>query len=573
MKTTIHSLPNGYTVELIPNTETIIKEIWDNLFYERDYHIAEGDIVIDLGANQGIFSLFAAHRGAFVYAVEPGKLNYDLLCANIKRNKLSDRVTPFQCAVSKEDGFISLFIPEFEDLSSSGLITASLPLLNVLKEYKRPKIKKTKVKALTLKRFLNKINSPRISLLKIDTEGSELNILSGADSHDLEGVDRIVMETHKAYPEKSLYRRVQDMGFDVVTYDKIQRRDNDIFAVGYLYAVRASQKVKNSRKNPVAILNLPQTAAQGSEIIADASQSFSVINPDSGNLQYIFGIDGLQGEITPNPVITIENMEKGSHRVSLEVIDPKEKNRDEASDSDEKMIWLFSKDYFSRKNAFPLSVINQRYEFDVREKEDFVIPSPDISSFWHYSAIGIGISLSGFSKNPEPSGILFDFNGNATELKEIYQEMFFPGFPKESDICFSLESKSSFHVQLRWFAKENPKEVLPIQLDCDRSKKCSMGEKSIAHICRIKDEAALVVSLADLPKDWEPACIKICFSVHSSDSTGKSLEGKMIFRDRFFPLNDGYKEFGFTGNDIKSLMEFRVEVPQKRVYQVTWWPE
>ena len=53
--------------------------------------------ILDVGANIGVFSLFAAvqSRDAKIFSCEPVPSNYALLKANITRNKLDDRITAF----------------------------------------------------------------------------------------------------------------------------------------------------------------------------------------------------------------------------------------------------------------------------------------------------------------------------------------------------------------------------------------------------------------------------------------------------------------------------------------------
>ena len=47
-----------------------------------------GEVLFDVGANVGMYTVWAARRGVKVYAFEPEAGNYDLLCRNIDLNKL-----------------------------------------------------------------------------------------------------------------------------------------------------------------------------------------------------------------------------------------------------------------------------------------------------------------------------------------------------------------------------------------------------------------------------------------------------------------------------------------------------
>lgn len=65
----------------------------------------------DIGANVGMYSLYAAKRGHRVYAFEPCSANYDVLCRNIRLNHFEDRITawPIALAASKAPGQLFLW--------------------------------------------------------------------------------------------------------------------------------------------------------------------------------------------------------------------------------------------------------------------------------------------------------------------------------------------------------------------------------------------------------------------------------------------------------------------------------
>jgi len=56
----------------------------NNLFSNND-----GDVVIDAGANYGVFSFFASSRGAQVYSFEPVDFTFSILDSNNQINKNS----------------------------------------------------------------------------------------------------------------------------------------------------------------------------------------------------------------------------------------------------------------------------------------------------------------------------------------------------------------------------------------------------------------------------------------------------------------------------------------------------
>ncbi|MGE0875855.1 MAG: FkbM family methyltransferase [Burkholderiales bacterium] len=79
----------------------------------------QGDVLLDIGANVGMYSIFAAAtRGAMVYAFEPESQNYALLNRNIHDNGLADRVVAFCAALSDVTSFHRLYLSEFVPGSS-----------------------------------------------------------------------------------------------------------------------------------------------------------------------------------------------------------------------------------------------------------------------------------------------------------------------------------------------------------------------------------------------------------------------------------------------------------------------
>jgi FkbM family methyltransferase len=77
--------------------------------------MSSGDVLVDIGANVGLYGLYAARfRGVRVFAFEPESQNFALLNTNIHRNKLQDAVLAYCLALSDETRFDSLYLSTFE---------------------------------------------------------------------------------------------------------------------------------------------------------------------------------------------------------------------------------------------------------------------------------------------------------------------------------------------------------------------------------------------------------------------------------------------------------------------------
>ena len=66
------------------------------VFCEQVYPVERDTVVVDIGANIGLFSLYAAFSGAArVFAFEPNQEAYRCMLDNIERNGLQRRIAPF----------------------------------------------------------------------------------------------------------------------------------------------------------------------------------------------------------------------------------------------------------------------------------------------------------------------------------------------------------------------------------------------------------------------------------------------------------------------------------------------
>jgi FkbM family methyltransferase len=135
----------------------------------------EGDIVVDVGAHIGHYTLIAGRRvgpKGTVIAIEAHPKNYELLKRNIKLNRLTN-VIALNYAVYSNNTKIKLYFPEEESVYSiyNTLITKRANYNNHLS-----------VNARTLDEILGTLSlrAANINWIKIDVEGAELEVLKGA---------------------------------------------------------------------------------------------------------------------------------------------------------------------------------------------------------------------------------------------------------------------------------------------------------------------------------------------------------------------------------------------------------
>jgi FkbM family methyltransferase len=160
--------------------------IANEIFYDHGYEAEEFKLVkeitassktfVDVGANTGIFSIFAAKANPAlkVLSFEPHPSNYVRLQKNIEINRL-DTVTTFPFALGQTDTTIQFTIPADNSLST----TASVNEAFATHFHEVPQ-KRVNVDQLTLDRALSGHNISSFDLLKIDVEYYELEVLKGA---------------------------------------------------------------------------------------------------------------------------------------------------------------------------------------------------------------------------------------------------------------------------------------------------------------------------------------------------------------------------------------------------------
>lgn len=133
--------------------------------------------LLDVGANIGLYSIYAAKRGAGkVIAIEPESQNYAILNKNIYLNNLSDKIIALNIGFSDENCISVLYIPKFE----AGMALNNLGDNTDWKKQRFTPDFKQAVVSYTIDSFLD--NHPDLfpTHLKIDVDGIERKIIDGA---------------------------------------------------------------------------------------------------------------------------------------------------------------------------------------------------------------------------------------------------------------------------------------------------------------------------------------------------------------------------------------------------------
>lgn len=180
--------------------------------------------VIDIGANEGFYSIYMqSHNPALrILSAEPVPAAFDLLCRNIRANGFN-RIQPINTAVHRKDGTGQIeTYPHVSSISSADIMHLQRP-------WTRPdRIQTIPVQTITLPSLFKQSGLSEVDILKIDTEGSEWEILSSSESV-LEHVNKIVLEWHTPELREKCTRFLKERNFTLVHEE--QRKIGDSYFI------------------------------------------------------------------------------------------------------------------------------------------------------------------------------------------------------------------------------------------------------------------------------------------------------------------------------------------------------
>jgi FkbM family methyltransferase len=168
----------------LPNEKTIISYFNRSAMYEPDvaeimFHVlAEGDTVVDVGANAGFFTILMAHlvgASGKIISFEPGANTVNRLKNNIKINNLAN-ITLIERPVSNCEEEVTFHLNSDDSGGNALWDPAAFPGNT---KSQAAELSQTMTSA-TLDNVFQKNELPRPKLIKIDTEGAEQKVLEGA---------------------------------------------------------------------------------------------------------------------------------------------------------------------------------------------------------------------------------------------------------------------------------------------------------------------------------------------------------------------------------------------------------
>ena len=213
--------------------ESVLKESFSHdIFYSGvpEYRPAEDDVIIDIGAHIGTFSLLSSSkvRRGKVYSIEACQDTFNMLRINLALNRLTN-VSAHHLAVSDKEGQVTLYY----DTGNWGHTVVKA--ISAFSET---------VESTTLTRFLERNHIETCQFMKFNCEGAEFPILLGTSPKVLGRFGTMLVLYHcdlwGKNTEADLMTHLQSAGFKCLIRNQTEQR-------GWIIATNT---VSGSARNP-----------------------------------------------------------------------------------------------------------------------------------------------------------------------------------------------------------------------------------------------------------------------------------------------------------------------------------
>jgi amino acid adenylation domain-containing protein/non-ribosomal peptide synthase protein (TIGR01720 family)/FkbM family methyltransferase len=294
-----YELPNGMAIVHLNQNETdfLYREVFEDLSYLRHgITIEAGDCVFDVGANIGLFSLFAARQaaGVRVFAFEPIPPVFELMRANARLHQVD--ATLFQAGAAGEAGSatfhyyprVSIFSGRFADAAQERAVvtrfvqnqtaTGDAVDQDLFDDLLSERLQSTAVECrlVPISDVIREHRLERIDLLKVDVEKSESEVLRGISDDDWPRIRQAIIEVHDSDGQLArITELLSRHGFNVIVDQDTLLEGTPLYNV---YARRTTEAV-----SPAAPAPGPQAAQQWSSparLIADARAAAKALLPE-----------------------------------------------------------------------------------------------------------------------------------------------------------------------------------------------------------------------------------------------------------------------------------------------------
>lgn len=213
--------------------------------------INKKSVVFDVGANMGVVCHWFAERCDHVYAFEPHPGNVSTLQSQMKLRN-STNITLHHYALGKNETQMQLHVKGFHGHHSLGDVDNS------------PTVDKILVDVRTMDTVFEELSLDRIHFLKIDVEGFESDVLSGASSLLAEKkIDYILFELQETLLQsiqrtsREVFQILFDSGYQIIDLNgQIMEQDSTqlIRNGDYLACINAAKASKKLGTSPFELI-------------------------------------------------------------------------------------------------------------------------------------------------------------------------------------------------------------------------------------------------------------------------------------------------------------------------------
>jgi len=210
-----------YNIQTTLSETNKIEHFYNEIFNEEVYSVGScrielNDVVLDLGGNIGLFSLYAVEKGASeVHSFEPVTEVYNYLEKNTQEFK---NIKTYKKAVGSITGKKDIKIFDGDSTSNS---------LVYNKKYNRVE----DIEVININELLKELG--HIDFMKMDIEGSEYEVFGAVENNLLNQVDKIIIEYHNSYNNELdiITNKLKECGFDYIV-----KETDPNYKVGYVVA-------------------------------------------------------------------------------------------------------------------------------------------------------------------------------------------------------------------------------------------------------------------------------------------------------------------------------------------------
>jgi len=230
--------------------QKIFLDRWDSLdllenrvYGELDTKIVKkivksGDVVLDLGANIGYFTILFAKivgENGKVVAFEPESKNFQILKKNISENGYNNVILENK-AVSEKNGSTVLFTGTKS--SGANRIYEPKKAQEWRKKEKQQEFEKNEIETVSIDKFLNEKEIEKVNFIKIDIEGGEFFALKGM-KNILKNPDlKIFMEWDRP--------ALEDSGIKPIEVLELLKQEN--FIIYYVHDIKNKLELADEKK-------------------------------------------------------------------------------------------------------------------------------------------------------------------------------------------------------------------------------------------------------------------------------------------------------------------------------------